>query len=66
LIECLNNSQLWMNLVKTSPKIDKVKKLALSIRHKRKVKDIFPIYDLGEKEGLTQEEINYCIKYAGL
>ena len=55
-----------MNLVKTSPKIDKVKKLALSIRQKRKVKDIFPVYDLGEKEGLTQEEINYCIKYAGL
>ena len=55
-----------MNQVKTSPKIDKVKKLALSIRQKRKVKDIFPIYDLGEKEGLTQEEINFCIKHAGL
>lgn len=52
--------------MKTTPEIDKVKKLAVSIRQKRKVKDIHPIYDLGEKEGLTQEEINYCIKYAGL
>jgi len=52
--------------MKITPEIDKVKKLALSIRHKRKVKDIFPVYDLGEKEGLSQEEINYCIKYAGL
>ena len=52
--------------MKTSPKIDKVKKLALSIRHKKKVRDIYPIYELANKEGLTQEEINYCIKFAGL
>lgn len=46
--------------------IQKVIKLALSIKAKNKVKDITPVYELGNKLGLTEDEINFCLQYSDL
>ena len=49
-----------------SQEIEKLKKLALSIKNKKKVRDTAPVYALAEQLGVSETDTTQVIKYIGL